>query len=693
VRQALAAELAGDDARRDELLADALKQDPNCRPARWQSGYISLDEHWLTLEQAEQKRASDRALAEYRQRRDAAADAGLFDHGNVHAGVGNTVGNISDWQSATAESFRSAALSPEGIAAHADLARWCRKNRLADEERAHWTQVLLDQPGNRDAESRLGLKWFAGALYTNAQIDSLKQQRATEFKQLQDWKPTVLRWKDMLDGGAASDRAQASDEMSRVKDPTIIPALEWADASDCSKPPPSLDAATPFQREAIALLGRLPEQRATYSLVLHSVLSRQAEARAAAAGELKKRSLHDFVPVLLAGLANPIEFEWTASFDPTVGLATYDVKATQEGRDTIRSVEYDSSTAGLLPRVTGSSSVRDSTLIDLAKVPPALQKNLSPATAGNLPGAKTYHVRSIRRSLAISVPPRGYNSGPGSLASAGATQRLAESINRSNQRIGWLDQRINYVLEQTTGKDWSKSADHSADADVIPDSADAKSSDSTANRWWNWWAGYTETYSPKKAVDATIYSRTAYANADCYSMTYANTGTQIVNAAPPPPGKYRGPHSCFAAGTKVTSIAGPLAIEKIRIGDCVFAQDADTGELAFKPVLGTTVRPPVEMVLVTTTRGELRTTRGHPFWIVGKGWRMAKELQVGDRVVSLGGSATVTAIAKQSPEPAYNLIVADFGTYFVGDGRILVHDNTPRLPTPAAIPGYIADSR
>ena len=125
----------------------------------------------------------------------------------------------------------------------------------------------------------------------------------------------------------------------------------------------------------------------------------------------------------------------------------------------------------------------------------------------------------------------------------------------------------------------------------------------------------------------------------------------------------------------------------------MLAQDADSGEVAFKPVLGTTVRPPVDMVLVTTTAGELRTTRGHPFWIVGKGWRMAKELQVGDRVHSLNGSATVTALVKQPSEPAYNLIVADFGTYFVGEGRILVHDNTPRLPTPAAIPGYVADAR
>ena len=44
------------------------------------------------------------------------------------------------------------------------------------------------------------------------------------------------------------------------------------------------------------------------------------------------------------------------------------------------------------------------------------------------------------------------------------------------------------------------------------------------------------------------------------------------------------------------------------------------------------------------------------------------------------------------PSPAgesYNLIVADFNSYFVGDQGILVHDNTPRAPTAALLPGLV----
>ena len=36
---------------------------------------------------------------------------------------------------------------------------------------------------------------------------------------------------------------------------------------------------------------------------------------------------------------------------------------------------------------------------------------------------------------------------------------------------------------------------------------------------------------------------------------------------------------------------------------------------------------------------------------------------------------------------AYNLIVADFSTYFVAERGLLVHDNTPRKPTAALLPG------
>ena len=51
------------------------------------------------------------------------------------------------------------------------------------------------------------------------------------------------------------------------------------------------------------------------------------------------------------------------------------------------------------------------------------------------------------------------------------------------------------------------------------------------------------------------------------------------------------PCSCFAPGTKVWTMTGRRPIEGIKIGDCVLAQDVESGELAYKPVLGVTIRP------------------------------------------------------------------------------------------------------
>ena len=39
--------------------------------------------------------------------------------------------------------------------------------------------------------------------------------------------------------------------------------------------------------------------------------------------------------------------------------------------------------------------------------------------------------------------------------------------------------------------------------------------------------------------------------------------------------------------------------------------------------------------------------------------------------------------------PAYNLVVDDFNTYFVGGQGLLVHDNNFRRPTRAIVPGLV----
>jgi hypothetical protein len=87
---------------------------------------------------------------------------------------------------------------------------------------------------------------------------------------------------------------------------------------------------------------------------------------------------------------------------------------------------------------------------------------------------------------------------------------------------------------------------------------------------------------------------------------------------------------------------------------------------------------------------EVRATRGHLFWVTGTGWRMCKEVEKGTRLHGLKGSTKIDSTESDGEAEAYNLVVSDDGTYFVGNHGLLVHDNTPRTPTQAILPGFIA---
>ena len=145
--------------------------------------------------------------------------------------------------------------------------------------------------------------------------------------------------------------------------------------------------------------------------------------------------------------------------------------------------------------------------------------------------------------------------------------------------------------------------------------------------------------------------------------------------------------SCLAAGTPVWTESGPTAIEKIQVGDRVLSQDIETGELACRPVCKTTVRPPVQLMKFDAGVETIVCTGGHPFWICGDGWVMARHLAPGTRLHRVTGTAGVASLGEAHKGSAYNLVVADFHTYFVGDAKILSHDNTIRRPTDAIVPG------
>jgi hypothetical protein len=263
-------------------------------------------------------------------------------------------------------------------------------------------------------------------------------------------------------------------------------------------------------------------------------------------------------------------------------------------------------------------------------------------------------VASLTREPA-SITDDGVSSRSGTVSAAGAArsarryeQEIADAqieIAKSNAASAALNRRIFATLKRATGEELAEEP----------------------RAWWDWWQDHTEYY---RTADRPVYATQDITN------EYVTIPTE---------GK-----ECFARGTQVWTKTGLRAIETLELGELVLSQNVDTGELAYRPVLGRTVRPPSEILNVSCGGETIRATRGHLFWVAGSGWQMAKELQAGAVLHGVPGSARVRAVESSTQEEAYNLVVAEFNTYFVGDSGFLVHDNTPRKPTRATLPAIAA---
>jgi hypothetical protein len=178
-------------------------------------------------------------------------------------------------------------------------------------------------------------------------------------------------------------------------------------------------------------------------------------------------------------------------------------------------------------------------------------------------------------------------------------------------------------------------------------------------KWWDYWHGQNEYYVPEQHP---VYQQ------------YHDSNEKYLC-------------SCFAKGTPIWTKTGRRPVESLEVGDLVLSQNVETGELKYEPVIGRTVRPPSQILKLSTDIDEILATKGHPFWVAGVGWRMAKELEDGAVLCGISRAARVRSIEQSGEAEAYNLVVADLNTYFVGNSGILVHDNTPRRSSRALVPG------
>lgn len=219
-----------------------------------------------------------------------------------------------------------------------------------------------------------------------------------------------------------------------------------------------------------------------------------------------------------------------------------------------------------------------------------------------------------------------------------------QAVADKNDRIQDLNHRVATVLAAVSDQ---------------PPSADPKD-------WWAWWT---------KTADSELTRAKRIAAID-------NFETQGNPAA-----EYQVQHSCFAAGTPVWTNTGTKPVEAVRIGDLVLSKDVESGELAYKPVLYTSVRVPRELLTLRLDDESIVCTKGHRFWESGNGWVKARDLGSASLIHTARGSTPVWTATKGETASTYNLVVADFHTYFVGRNAILSQDLLIPRPTSKIVPG------
>ncbi|MFT5326620.1 MAG: hypothetical protein ACI8P0_004497 [Planctomycetaceae bacterium] len=184
------------------------------------------------------------------------------------------------------------------------------------------------------------------------------------------------------------------------------------------------------------------------------------------------------------------------------------------------------------------------------------------------------------------------------------------------------------------------------------------------NYWWNWWNEERDVdAAPREVVEVNEEDTIIR---DTYTLHRV---------------------SCFAAGTPAWTETGLKPIESIRIGERVLSKNVETGELAFRTVLKTTVRKAKPLVVIRSDGEEIKATGGHQFWQSGQGWVKARDLEAFGRLHTVTGNVFVNDVQPGPTEQTYNLVVEDSHTYFVGKAGLLVQDLLLTAPTNMVVPG------
>jgi hypothetical protein len=614
-------------ADRVELLKPALELAPKYEPVMWLSGFVfdTRQRQWLRYDEVPASVKSDKTMAAY---------------------------------------LATRSRHPDTVDGQIDLARWCLKRNLPDQARAHLTRVLEMNGDQPEARRLLGQRQVAGNWLDESEINKVEAEVQKQLAALRKWKSRLEKINTNLDRGKRQSDA-ARKELMAISDPEAAVAIEvilCANGGD--------KALT-----GIEALKKLKGREPAASLTRLALLGGWEQIGREAARALGLQNMHDYVPQLLSLMQSPVQSRAEIYGSFANGTLLYRHAFYRERQDQKELAVLDAPYRHVFTNQTEISG------------------RPGPSTPGNR-RADALAARvgdMVKRKMAMQQ------------FQADAMQKAAvreAALVRYNMTVEAMNKRICDILSEATAESNLDNTTKDANETTVPYAGGAK----TPSQWTQWWNDYNEVYVPPAPVQTAYVSeriktlvseatRPAYASPP--QQTTRTTTSTSSSPRSAPPVAVTSPSfpilrlECLAGDTTVWSETGPVNIKDVNIGDRVLACDVETGCLALKPVLRKTIRPKEntgELATITADGKTIRASGGHVFWVAGEGWIKARDLKSGMRLHTMKGTANVDSVGTSAPQETYNLIVADFHTFFAGDQISLTHDNTIRRPTNMVVP-------
>ncbi|GAB5402414.1 MAG: hypothetical protein Aurels2KO_06450 [Aureliella sp.] len=539
---------------------------------------------------------------------------------------------------------------------HLSLARWCARNDMPQRARAHYFGVLMGAPNHAEARDFLGHSNIGGQWIADDVLESARTKLHNSLDSLDHWTPILKTIVAGLHSGKAKQMQQSLANLANVDAADALPAMEFF-ATHIDD-----DLARPLVRK----ISELRSADACLALVRIALRHPSHEIRQQTSETIRTYPQHYFVPQLLGMLSTELQVANNLVMYPngTIGL---DTVIGQELPDRKRMNRAQKAVAV----VAAYSSDRRLSLVSKTKGEFSYWSNFwavpksKPIEVGKLSRTATRVAKSNRESD-VYVPRDVALTAAQNLFEEGKQRERATA--QQNRQLNRYLNSICGLLRATTGEEFGD---------------DAK-------LWWTWWNDHNERYQSEKPTqysyqqerERIAISSESYTNESKVSSEY-DFGKMMIQ------------YSCLVPGTLVQTSTGLVPIEKIKIGDMVLSQDVETAELALKPVLLTTIRPPKTTIKIKTGSDTIEATGGHLWWVSGKGWVKTRDLKPSMTLHTATGTVEIESLAfNPSAQRTYNLVVDGMHTYFVGPHRVLSYDNTILRPTLRQLPGYglVADA-